>query len=305
MVSSCGGECVGWTWGQYLKLQPGMGTAGYQHRAGTISHAPCPGSCLDQEQARGLETSRSAQQHPGIQAASDSSCRLAGYLQRCWDRVTFRGWEPLLSLDISSHNGAMVSRLGVGQLGPWRAHTTLVLSPCGAHTGLCAAAAPWAGSLRVLGCRGQPAPSAMSCGKAVPALGQHTLFGLGRTRSLQATPCGQPATALTSAHTHTFMQRTHTRTWSSKCGRDMASARLAQRSTHGGMQAHMHTQDSQCSSKMHQLCAACPAQGENTHPYSHAHRFTHINTYMQMHKHTNMHTPLYATTPICKCRARH
>lgn len=91
---------------------------------------------------------------PGTQAASVSLWKLAGYTQRCWYRMTFRGRDPLLSLCISSrHNKATANRLGGGQLESRGAHTTLVLSPWGAHAALSAAAAPWADPPRALGCR--------------------------------------------------------------------------------------------------------------------------------------------------------
>lgn len=75
-------------WGQYLKVVWGVQDDSTELGQ---SHAPCPASCLGQEQAGGLETTKGAQQHPGTQAASVSLCKLSGYLQQCWDRVTFRG----------------------------------------------------------------------------------------------------------------------------------------------------------------------------------------------------------------------
>ena len=64
------GGC-GWdgpiAWGWYLKLRPGTGSAGPQHRAGTVPYAPCPGSCLGLEQMWGWRQPWGAQQHPDLQ----------------------------------------------------------------------------------------------------------------------------------------------------------------------------------------------------------------------------------------------
>ena len=152
------------------------------------------------------------------------------------------------------------------------AHTTLVLSPWVLTQPCVQRQLPGSSPPRALECRAQPAASVTSCGKAVPAPGWHTPSGLGRTRSLQAAPHGQPAAVHTSAHTHTFTPCPRTGTRGSECGGGTASATCLAQQEHSHTLARVYTH-------------------RRAHTRAHTHTLTQGREYSsKMCAHTHTHT---------------